>query len=101
MACINDSLSVVRDSWILKTNGNGDWSNIMAIKITAIKQISKDSGFGDRSYPKWEEDMRKLGNFKTAYDRANDKGMKEVYKNKWYDYVKIVAEKINTYSGKS
>ena len=46
-------------------------------------------------------DMRKLGSFKTAYDKANDKGMKEVYKNKWYDYVKIVADKIDTYSGKS
>jgi hypothetical protein len=45
--------------------------------------------------------MRKLGNFKTAYDKANDKEMKEVYKNKWYDYVKIMAEKIDTYSGKS
>lgn len=98
MACINDSLSVVRDSWTLKTNGNGDWSNIMAIKITAIKQISKDSGFGDGE---WQEDMRKLNNFKTAYDRANDKGMKEVYKNKWYNYVKIVADKMDTYSGKS
>ena len=75
----------------------------MTINTTKIAQINRGSGFGDckRSYPKWEEDMRKLGNFKTAYDRANDKGMKEVYKNKWYDYVKIVAEKINTYSGKS
>ena len=98
MACINDSLSVVRDSWTLKTNGNGDWSNIMAIKITAIKQISKDSGFGDGE---WQEDMRKLNNFKTAYDKANDKGMKEVYKNKWYNYVKIVADRMDTYSGKS
>ena len=73
----------------------------MAINITKIVQINKGSGFGDRSYPKWEEDMRKLGNFKTAYDKANDKEMKEVYKNKWYDYVKIVADKIDTYSGKS
>ena len=70
----------------------------MAIKITAIKQISKDSGFGDGE---WQEDMRKLNNFKTAYDKANDKGMKEVYKNKWYNYVKIVADKMDTYSGKS
>ncbi len=70
----------------------------MAIKITAIKQISKDSGFGDSE---WQEDMRKLNNFKTAYDKANDKGMKEVYKNKWYNYVKIVANRMDTYSGKS
>ena len=70
----------------------------MAINITKIVQISKDSGFGDGE---WQEDMRKLGNFKTAYDKANDKGMKEVYKDKWYNYVKIVAEKIDTYSGKS
>ena len=68
----------------------------MAIKITAIKQISKDSGFGDGE---WQEDMRKLINFKTAYDKANDKGMKEVYKNKWYNYVKIVADRMDTYSG--
>ena len=45
--------------------------------------------------------MRKLNNFKTAYDKANDKGMKEVYKNKWYNYVKIVADRMDTYSGKS
>ena len=70
----------------------------MAIKITAITQISKDSGFGDGE---WQEDMRKLNNFKTAYDKANDKGMKEVYKNKWYNYVKIVADRMDTYSGKS
>ena len=70
----------------------------MAIKITAIKQISKDSGCGDGE---WQEDMRKLNNFKTAYDKANDKGMKEVYKNKWYNYVKIVADRMDTYSGKS
>lgn len=98
MACINDSLSVVRDSWTLKTNGNGDWSNIMAINITKIVQINKGSGFGDGE---WQEDMRKLNNFKTAYDKANDKGMKEVYKNKWYNYVKIVADRMDTYSGKS
>ena len=98
MACINDSRSADNDSWTLKTNGNGDWSNIMAIKITAIKQISKDSGFGDGE---WQEDIRKLNNFKTAYDKANDKGMKEVYKNKWYNYVKIVADRMDTYSGKS
>jgi hypothetical protein len=69
----------------------------------AKRRSNSGSGFGDckRSYPKWEEDMRKLGNFKTAYDKANDKEMKEVYKNKWYDYVKIVAKKIDTYSGKS
>tara|TARA_R100000084_G_scaffold99105_1_gene53393 strand:- start:1496 stop:1765 length:270 start_codon:yes stop_codon:yes gene_type:complete len=89
---------VVRDSWTLRTNGNGDWRSIMAINITKIVQISKGSRFGDGE---WQEDMRKLGNFKTAYDKANDKGMKEVYKNKWYDYVKIVADKIDTYSGKS
>jgi hypothetical protein len=70
----------------------------MTINITKIAQINRGSGFGDGE---WKEDMRKLGNFKTAYDKANDKEMKEVYKNKWYDYVKIMAEKIDTYSGKS
>ena len=62
----------------------------MAINITKIVQISKGSRFGDGE---WQEDMRKLGSFKTAYDKANDKGMK-VYKNKWYDYVKIVADRL-------
>ena len=40
-------------------------------------------------------DARKsLDNLANAYNKADDQGIKEVYKNKWLELVKIYANKI-------
>ena len=40
-------------------------------------------------------DARKsLDNLANAYNKADDQGIKEVYKNKWFELVKIYANKI-------
>jgi len=36
----------------------------------------------------------KLDKLANAYNKANDKGIKEVYKKKWFELVKIYANKI-------
>ena len=37
---------------------------------------------------------KKLDSLANAYNKANDQGIKEVYKKKWFELVKIYANKI-------
>jgi len=38
--------------------------------------------------------MERLNNIKKAYDKAEDEGVKVVWKNKWYNLVREIAKKI-------
>ena len=40
------------------------------------------------------EGVDKLNKLANAYDKATDQGIKEVYKKKWFELVKIYANKI-------
>ena len=40
------------------------------------------------------EGVDKLNKLANAYDKATDQGIKEVYKKKWFELVKIYAAKL-------
>ncbi len=60
-------------------------------KAKIYEQQQKEKKQKDQIYFEGVDKLNKLAN---AYDKAADQGIKEVYKNKWLELVKIYAAKI-------
>jgi len=60
-------------------------------KAKMYEQKQKEKKQKDQIYFEGVDKLNKLAN---AYDKAADQGIKEVYKNKWLELVKIYAAKI-------
>ena len=60
-------------------------------KTKMYEQQQKEKKQKDQIYFEGVDKLNKLAN---AYDKAADQGIKEVYKNKWLELVKIYAAKI-------
>jgi uncharacterized protein YaaR (DUF327 family) len=46
-----------------------------------------------------DQDLKRLNNIKIAYDKAEDKKMRTMWHNKWYELVKEISEKISKLAG--
>jgi hypothetical protein len=60
-------------------------------KAKRHEQQQKEKRKKDQIYFEGVDKLNKLAN---AYDKATDQGIKEVYKNKWLELVKVYANKI-------
>jgi len=60
-------------------------------KAKRYEQQQKEKKQKDQIYFEGVDKLNKLAN---AYDKANDQGIKEVYKNKWFELIKIYANKL-------
>jgi len=60
-------------------------------KAKMYEQQQKEKKQKDQIYFEGVDKLNKLAN---AYNKAADQGIKEVYKNKWLELVKIYAAKI-------
>jgi hypothetical protein len=60
-------------------------------KAKMYEQQQKEKKQKDQIYFEGVDKLNKLAN---AYNKADDQGIKEVYKNKWFELVKIYANKI-------
>ena len=60
-------------------------------KAKMYEQQQKEKKQKDQIYFEGVDKLNKLAN---AYDKAANQGIKEVYKNKWLELVKIYAAKI-------
>ena len=60
-------------------------------KAKMYEQQQKEKKQKDQIYFEGVDKLNKLAN---AYDKAADQGIKEVYKNKWLELVKIYAAKL-------
>ena len=60
-------------------------------KSKMYEQQQKEKRKKDQIYFEGVDKLNKLAN---AYDKANDQGIKEVYKKKWFELVKIYANKL-------
>ena len=60
-------------------------------KAKMYEQQQKEKKQKDQIYFEGVDKLNKLAN---AYNKADDQGIKEVYKNKWLELVKIYANKI-------
>ena len=60
-------------------------------KAKRYEQKQKEKKQKDQIYFEGVDKLNKLAN---AYDKATDQGIKEVYKNKWFELIKIYAAKI-------
>ena len=60
-------------------------------KAKMYEQKQKEKKQKDQIYFEGVDKLNKLAN---AYDKAANQGIKEVYKNKWLELVKIYAAKI-------
>ncbi len=60
-------------------------------KAKRYEQKQKEKKQKDQIYFEGVDKLNKLAN---AYDKAANQGIKEVYKNKWLELVKIYAAKI-------
>ena len=60
-------------------------------KAKMYEQKQKEKRKKDQIYFEGVDKLNKLAN---AYDKAANQGIKEVYKNKWLELVKIYAAKI-------
>ena len=60
-------------------------------KAKMYEQQQKEKRKKDQIYFEGVDKLNKLAN---AYDKAANQGIKEVYKNKWLELVKIYAAKI-------
>ena len=60
-------------------------------KAKMYEQQQKEKKQKDQIYFEGVDKLNKLAN---AYDKATDQDIKEVYKNKWLELVKIYAAKI-------
>ena len=60
-------------------------------KAKRYEQKQKEKKRKDQIYFEGVDKLNKLAN---AYDKATDQGIKEVYKNKWLELVKIYAAKL-------
>ena len=60
-------------------------------KAKRYEQQQKEKKQKDQIYFEGVDKLNKLVN---AYDKATDQGIKEVYKNKWFELIKIYANKL-------
>ena len=60
-------------------------------KARRYEQKQKEKKQKDQIY---FEGVNKLNKLTNAHDKATDQGIKEVYKNKWFELIKIYAAKI-------
>jgi len=60
-------------------------------KAKMYEQKQKEKKQKDQIYFEGVDKLNKLVN---AYDKATDQGIKEVYKNKWLELIKVYANKI-------
>jgi len=60
-------------------------------KAKMYEQKQKEKKQKDQIYFEGVDKLNKLVN---AYNKATDQGIKEVYKNKWLELIKIYANKI-------
>ena len=69
-------------------------------EIRVVQEINKARIHAQKQKEKKQKDqiyfegVDKLNKLANAYDKAADQGIKEVYKNKWLELVKIYAAKI-------
>ena len=75
----------------------------MAIDFDALDLVrtkNKAKMYEQQQKEKKQQDLffiiarKKLDNLANAYNKADDQGIKEVYKKKWFELVKIYANKI-------
>ena len=50
-----------------------------------------------RQYPTFTEDMDALNKLANAYNKAEDQDMKTMWKKKWYDMVKVIAQRCDVW----
>ena len=50
-----------------------------------------------RQYPTFTEDMDALNKLANAYNKAEDQDMKNMWKKKWYDMVKVIAQRCDVW----
>lgn len=50
-----------------------------------------------RNYPKFADDMRNLDNLANAYNTCQT-DFREVWKQKWYEMVKLIAKRVEEYN---
>ena len=69
-------------------------------EIRQVQEINKAKRYEQKQKEKKQKDqiyfegVDKLNKLANAYDKATDQGIKEVYKNKWLELIKIYANKI-------
>jgi len=50
-----------------------------------------------RQYPTFNEDMDALNKLANAYYKTEDPDMKTMWKKKWYDMVKVIAQRCDVW----
>jgi hypothetical protein len=50
-----------------------------------------------RQYPTFNEDMDALNKLANAYYKTEDQDMKAMWKKKWYDMVKVIAQRCDVW----